>query len=265
MSLQLNRQLTADSPHTPPPSRPAPTLRHTAAVGGRFMAFAFHKSQAFQVLMGFHISICQAATAALCVRAGDTAGGSRSTMGGGGDGREIKTFASGLSCFHWDLWRKERQTRLMPTKTSQCHSGSRCDDPSSVTVHPSSITSPTHPSSIHQPSPSIHRPDTHPLTHHPSLIRHHPSIHHPSTHSSIVHTLTHSSNDSSIIYTLIHHHPINPSTQPPILSSIIYTLILCHPSIMHLHPSIHSFIHHHPINPLIHLSSYSPIHLSIHP
>lgn len=44
------------------------------------MAFAFHKSRAFQVLMGFHISICHTASAALCVCADDIAGGLRSTM-----------------------------------------------------------------------------------------------------------------------------------------------------------------------------------------
>lgn len=44
------------------------------------MAFAFRKSQAFQVLMGFHISICQSASAALCVCADATAGGLRSAV-----------------------------------------------------------------------------------------------------------------------------------------------------------------------------------------
>lgn len=83
------------------------------------MAFALHKSWAFQVLMGFHISICQTASAALCVRADDIDGGLRSTM------VAAMTVAAGKQniCnseffFSVTFGKKEPQARLMAKYTS---------------------------------------------------------------------------------------------------------------------------------------------------
>lgn len=54
------------------------------------MAFAFHELWAFQVLMGFHISICQTASAALCVCADDTEHNGGGDDDGGGKSKRLQ-------------------------------------------------------------------------------------------------------------------------------------------------------------------------------